>query len=126
MQVEVGVAVTAPGRPDGAAASAHSSASRCAAVPAVVERQFGAQPGGVGEQLPHGDAVSAASGIGQVRPGPRASRPSVPRSICCTAATAVKSLVREARSKTVSTRIGTHALAGQLDAAVPARGRRPR
>ncbi len=40
------------------------------------------------------------------------SMPSVPRSICCMAATAVKSLVSEARSKGVSTVIGTRADSG--------------
>jgi hypothetical protein len=38
--------------------------------------------------------------------------PSVPRSICCTAATAVNSFVSEARSNGVSTLTGTREPAG--------------
>ncbi|CAM5459645.1 hypothetical protein SVIOM74S_03672 [Streptomyces violarus] len=41
-----------------------------------------------------------------------ASMPRVPRSICCTAATAVNSLVRDARSKGVPTVIGTRSSGG--------------
>ncbi|CAM5478968.1 hypothetical protein SGRIM128S_07685 [Streptomyces griseomycini] len=46
----------------------------------------------------------------------RASMPSVPRSICCTAATEVNSLVRDARSKGVSTVIGTRSAGGSSTA----------
>ncbi|CAM5511548.1 hypothetical protein SALBM311S_05738 [Streptomyces alboniger] len=66
----------------------------------------------MGEQYPHGDAVfGGGTEVRQERPT-RASMPSVPRSICWTAATAVNSLVREARSKGVSTVIGTRAAGG--------------
>lgn len=53
----------------------------------------------------------AARNSGRYAPT-RASMPSVPRSSCCTAATAVNSLVREARSKGVCTVIGTRACGG--------------
>lgn len=55
--------------------------------------------------------AEAARNSGRYAPT-RASIPSVPRSSCCTAATAVNSLVREARSKGVWTVIGRRSPGG--------------